>query len=267
MKGGNKFYSDLAITLCLQLRQIFKFGLRQTQGLVNSLFALMKIDMLAPDYTTLSRRMSSLKIKLPSFNQDKNTILMIDSSGLEMYEGGEWAARKRGYCRYKMWRKLHIVIDGETQIIQECALTPNSVDDAEMTKCLLKNVKDTSKRLMADAGYDKYKVYDFLDTKGIKPVIKTRRNAIISKKDTPAHKARNKTVQSLKDEVEKEKWKQETGYSRRALVETAFYRYKRTFGERLLARKLKNQKIETQLNCLILNKMLSLKQLHSKTIM
>ena len=249
------------------LRQFFKLGLRQTEGLMNSLLVLMKIKMLAPDYTTLSRRMPSLKIKLPRFNQGKNTVLMIDSSGLEMYEGGEWAARKRGYNRHKMWRKLHIVIDGETQIIQECALTPNSVDDAEMTKCLLENVKDTSKQLIADGGYDKYKVYDFLDTKGIKPVIKTRRNAVINKKDSPAYKARDKAVQSLKDENEKEKWKQETGYSRRVLVETAFYRYKRTFGEKLLARKLKNQKIEVQLNCLILNTMLSLRQPQSKTIM
>lgn len=145
-KGGNRFYSDLAIQLCLQFRQFFKLPLRQTEGLVESIWKLMKVTVRTPDYTTLSRRTSTLKIKLPRYGQGKNTILIIDSTGLEMYEGGEWAERKRGYNRHKMWRKLHIIIDGNTKIIQECALTPNSIDDAEMAKHLLKNVKKIIKK-------------------------------------------------------------------------------------------------------------------------
>ena len=118
------------------------------------------------------------------------------------------------------------------------------------------------KRFIADRGYDKYKVYDFLDTKRIKPIIKTQKHAVINKKASPTYKARDRAVQSLKDEVEKEKWKQETGYSKRSQVETAFYRYKRILEKNYLR---ENQKVEVQLNCLILNTMLSLKRPQSKT--
>lgn len=113
VKGGNRFYSNLAIELCLSIRQFFKLPLPQTEGLVTSLWQIMKVTVRTPDYTTLSRRTTTLKIKLPRFNHSKNTTLIIDSTGLEMYEGGDWAERKRGYNRHKMWRKLHIVINGD----------------------------------------------------------------------------------------------------------------------------------------------------------
>ena len=40
----------------LTLRLLFDLPLRQTEGLLNSLFAIMGIDLSAPDHTTLSRR-------------------------------------------------------------------------------------------------------------------------------------------------------------------------------------------------------------------
>ena len=63
IKGGNLFYSYLAIELCLSLRQFFKLPLRQTEGLVSSLWSMMKVEIRTPNYTTLSRRTSSLKLK------------------------------------------------------------------------------------------------------------------------------------------------------------------------------------------------------------
>ena len=36
-KGGNIFYSNLAIELCLSLRQIFHLPFRQTEGFIDSL--------------------------------------------------------------------------------------------------------------------------------------------------------------------------------------------------------------------------------------
>ncbi len=254
VKGGNRTYSDFSIMVCLQLRQVFKFPLRQVENLMGSILRLMNLDLPVPDFSTLSRRTSSLNIKLPQYKLSKNTTIMIDSTGLKVYEAGEWAKRKRGYNRHKMWRKLHIVIDGDTQEIIACDLTPNSVNS-------------DYQKLIGDRGYDKWKVYDFLDCKGITPVINVQRNAVKSEKDTPSYKARNNAVESLQDEHQKKKWKKETGYSRRSLVETAFYRYKVTFRDRLLSRKLENQRVETLLNCAILNKMLSVGVTQNETIM
>ena len=62
--GRPKVYSDLAIETTLTLRLLFKLPLRQTEGLLRSLFSLMKVDLSVPDDTTLSRRNSSLKIQL-----------------------------------------------------------------------------------------------------------------------------------------------------------------------------------------------------------
>lgn len=266
VKGGNKLYSDLTIILCLQFRQLFKIGLRQTEGLIASILRLMQITLPIPDFSTLSRRTASLNVEIPQYKSSKNVTLLIDASGLKVYEAGEWAERKRGYNRHKMWRKLHIIIDGDTQEIIACDLTLNSVDDAEMTKDLLKAVKKPYKKLVGDTGYDKQKVYDPLDTMGITPVIKPQKNAVKSKRGSPSYEARNKAVECLQDENKKKMWKKETGYSRRSLVETAFYRYKVTFGDKLLARKLENQKVEAQLNCAILNKMLSVGEADNETI-
>ena len=47
-RGAQFFYSDLAIETTLTLRKLFDLGLRQSQGLVTSLFALMRVDLKAP---------------------------------------------------------------------------------------------------------------------------------------------------------------------------------------------------------------------------
>ena len=56
MRGGQRRYSDLAIETALTLRLIYHLPLRQTEGFLNSLFAMMPLDLSAPDYTTVSRR-------------------------------------------------------------------------------------------------------------------------------------------------------------------------------------------------------------------
>ena len=53
-------------------------------------------------------------------------------------------------------------------------------------------------------------------------------------------------------------WKILAGYHRRSLGETAFYRWKILFGEKLQARKLKSQRGEAYAKSKALNKMTSL---------
>lgn len=56
MPGGQARYSDLAIETALILRAVFRQPLRQTEGLVSSLFALMGLDLPVLDHSTLSGR-------------------------------------------------------------------------------------------------------------------------------------------------------------------------------------------------------------------
>lgn len=54
-RGGQPKYSDLAITMCLTVRVVYDLPLRQTQGLMRSIAALMGIEIAVPDFSTLSR--------------------------------------------------------------------------------------------------------------------------------------------------------------------------------------------------------------------
>lgn len=53
---GQPRYSDLAIETALTLGLVFGLRLRQTEGLLASVLKLMRLDLAAPDHTTLSRR-------------------------------------------------------------------------------------------------------------------------------------------------------------------------------------------------------------------
>ena len=55
-RGGQRRYSDLAIEAALTLRLLYHLPLRQAEGFLHALFGMMRLDLSAPDYTTLSRR-------------------------------------------------------------------------------------------------------------------------------------------------------------------------------------------------------------------
>ncbi|WP_242693463.1 transposase, partial [Sabulibacter ruber] len=65
--GGQARYSDLAVETALVLRAVFHQPLRQTEGLVASLLALMGLDLPVPDHTTLSRRARTLVLVAPAW--------------------------------------------------------------------------------------------------------------------------------------------------------------------------------------------------------
>ena len=65
-QGGQRLYSDIAIEITLTFRLLFKMSLRQTQGFIMALATLSKSSIQIPDYSTLSRRASSLQIKTPN---------------------------------------------------------------------------------------------------------------------------------------------------------------------------------------------------------
>ncbi|WP_441351150.1 transposase [Sulfitobacter sp. SK012] len=53
-RGGQPRYSDLAIELCMTLGMVFQQPLRQTQGLMRSIAALLGVEIAVPDFSTLS---------------------------------------------------------------------------------------------------------------------------------------------------------------------------------------------------------------------
>ena len=68
--GRQRKYSNHAIETAVTLGMVFHLSSRQSEGLLRSLFALMKLDNDVPDHTTISRRKAKLG-KVP-FYQDKH---------------------------------------------------------------------------------------------------------------------------------------------------------------------------------------------------
>jgi hypothetical protein len=114
-RGGQPIYSAIAIETALTLRLVFHQPLRQTEGLLRSIAALLGIDIAIPDHTTLSCREGGLTVLPKSIGRDEPLHLLIDSTGLKIYGEGEWLDQKRGIRSPRRWRKLHL---GAISILQ-----------------------------------------------------------------------------------------------------------------------------------------------------
>ncbi len=82
-RGGQPRYSALAITTALTLRAVFRMALRQTEGLIGSILALLGLDLAVPDHSTLSRRAETLEVATPR-RGSAPVHLLVDSTGLKL---------------------------------------------------------------------------------------------------------------------------------------------------------------------------------------
>jgi hypothetical protein len=94
--GAQLKYTDLAIETALTLSLLLRLPLRQVEGFLRSLLELLNLSLEAPDHTTLPRRSKALDLKLAPSASHKPVHLIIDSTGLSLVGGGEWAAAKHG---------------------------------------------------------------------------------------------------------------------------------------------------------------------------
>jgi hypothetical protein len=259
-QGAPKRYSDLAIETILTIRSLFSLPLRNTQGFIQSLVKQMQLNIPVPDYTTICRREKSIKVcSFKNISNHEPLHVLIDSTGLKVFGEGEWKVRRHGYTKHRMWRKLHLVVDLDSGNIMAQAITTNSVTDADAAVHILTSPQDSIDTLIGDTGYDYFKIYDLCQQKGISPIIKPKKNARIrlSDKTVNAWASRNKHLTTIQNKG-LPYWKKHSGYSKRSLAETTMFRYKTTFGDKPLAHSLENQKIESTINCNILNKFYTL---------
>jgi len=253
--GKPKKYSDSAIQLTLQFGKVFHQKLRQTEGLVRSIFKMLKLDLDVPDYSTLSRRLNNLDIQLPKLPKEKIVIIM-DSTGLKIYGEGEWKVRKHGWSKHRTWRKAHIAItpDGE---VRAAKLTGNDVSDGEVAEDLLNQEKSDIETVSADGAYDTRNVYDLCKERGIsKVLIPPQRNAKIWYHGNLTDKPhpRDENLRQIR-KTSRKKWKELVGYHIRSLSETAMFRFKTIFGDTLNSRKFINQQNEFLIAISAMNKM------------
>src|SRR3954462_10946617 len=84
-RGGQPWYSALAILTALTLRAVFRLAYRQTEGLIGSVIGLLGLALQVPDHTTLSRRAATLEVPRPRPRSDGEPMhLLVDSTGLRL---------------------------------------------------------------------------------------------------------------------------------------------------------------------------------------
>lgn len=164
-----------------------------------------------------------------------------------------------GQGRPRKWLKIHIGIDAKTQEIVAESTTESGVVDGAMTGHLLKQIPNGIKMTIGDGAYDRIDSQEAIRKKKSQGLIPPPKHARYKGNDDERDEA-IKIIRGLGgDKRAKSLWGKLTGYSRRALVETAFSRMKRMYGERLFSQIYEKQKIENRLRCLLLNKMRNLK--------
>ena len=255
-RRGHPFvYSDRAIECLLVLRELFQLPYRQTEGLGRSLAQLMEVEIEIPDYTSLAKRAAKLGISLDVRRHRGAIDIVADSTGLKVFGEGEWKMRKHGKSKRRTWRKLHLAINPDTQEIEAETLTTNGCDDASQVDPLLDQASNSTNAFYGDGAYDKWKVYQTLEKRGTKAIIPPQRNAKISQHGNSSKSplSRDVAIRAIRRRGRR-RWKEDVGYHRRSLSETAMYRMKCCFGDHLKNRLLPNQQTEARLRSKILNK-------------
>jgi hypothetical protein len=253
-RGRRRTYTDAAITCALTLREVYGLPLRSTQGFVCSVLRLLQADLPTPHYSTLSRRATSLAVRLPRLSSGP-LHLAVDSTGMKVYGEGEWKMRLHGKERRRTWRKLHLMIDHTTHEVVSLSMTDKDVLDRREVPALLKDVEGEIREVLGDGAYDFEVCHRAIRERSARAVIPPKKGARV--RAIPHFKDRDEAVARSR-QVGKDQWKKEAGYHRRSLVETAMMRIKTIFSERLKAREWKRQETELRLRCAALNRMTSL---------
>src|SRR3954454_5017555 len=165
-RGGQPWYSELAILTALTLRAVLRLAYRQPEGLIGSLMGLLGLDLPVPDHTTLSRRAVTLEVPRPRSSSSPHAHtnaepvhLLVDSTGLKLCGPGEWLIEKHATKTRRSWRKLHLGVDADTGQIVASTLTTPDVDDGSQAGPLLDQVTGPVVSFTGDGAYDQDGVY------------------------------------------------------------------------------------------------------------
>jgi hypothetical protein len=263
-KGRPTKYSNFAITCGLTLKAIFNLTFRAVEGFIKSLVTQLKLPIETPDYTLLCKRQKSLSVALPKQKRIPNEKIqiLVDTTGLKVFGEGEWKVRQHGYVKHRLWRKLHLAVNSESQEIEAFKLTDLGVQDCEGFKLLVDEISHPIKEAIGDGAFDRFSCYDVAEDNSFEMITPPQCNARTSKERRLNKKKGCKEAVERRDsaikkvrEVGLAEWKRQVGYHRRSLAETAVYRIKTLFGNRLTSKTIAHQQTEIAVWCRALNKM------------
>lgn len=167
----------------------------------------------------------------------------------------EWHAQKHGKKPCKRWKKLHLGVDAQGQILA-ATLTESHAQDPSQVPALLSQVEHVIARFIGDGIYDQVPVYAAIarHSPAARVIIPPRKDAVVSSQVATAPTQRDGHIVAIAS-AGRLPWKRTSGYYVQSHAENAFSRYKRLFGGRLRAKKAAAQEREASIACGLLNQM------------
>ena len=259
-RGGQPWYSPLAILTALTLRAVFRLALRQTEGLIGSIIGLLGLDLAVPDHSTLSRRAETLEVPRPQPRRDGEALhLPLCSTGLKLCGAGEWLVEKHGAKTRRSWRKRLIGLDAGTGQIVAASLTAKEVDDGAEVVALLDQAAAPVASFTADGAYDQQSVSNTVAERHPKAavIVPPRCTAVPSETAATAPTQRDRHLHSIAEHG-RAAWQKTSGYTTRARAEAAIGRFKQVIGDGLRSRADERRATEVGVAVHVLNRTLEL---------
>src|SRR4051812_20959515 len=259
-RGGQPWYSELAILTALTLRAVFRLAYRQTEGLIGSLMRLLGLTLPVPDHTTLSRRAATLEVPRPRSSHHADPVhLLVDSTGLKLCGPGEWLVEKHGTKARRSWRKLHLGVDADTGQIVAATLTTHDVDDGSQVDPLLDQVDGQIASFTGDGAYDQEGVYASVAERHPEAaiIVPPRTTAVPSRATETAPTQRDRHLELIAEKG-RMAWQRASGYTKRARAEATIGRFKRVIGDGLRSHTDERRATEMDVAVHVLNRMLEL---------
>lgn len=254
-KGRPLEFSEQLVLLLLMIKIHYKMPYRMQEGFARFFFEQFK-KMKVPTYSLTCKRAKGLSTKLPKLSSFKPNTVILDATEIKVQGEGERKVKIHGKGRPRKWIKLHVAIDERTQEIVGEISREATVDDGKAFPKVMQQVKGRPKLVLGDEAYDDRDVRDLIRGKGGKCLIPPTSNPVCHGTDLE----RNEAIKAIRafggEKVAKSIWGKLSGYSRRALVETTFLRYKKMFGQRAFSRTQERLVLENRLKCVLLNKII-----------
>src|SRR4051794_39122688 len=264
-RGGQPWYSALAILTALTVRAVFRLAFRQTEGLIGSIIGLLGLTLRVPDHTTLSRRAATVDVPQPRRPSPEAggaaapVHLLVDSTGLKLCGPGEWLLEKHGTRTRRSGRKLHLGVDADTGQIVAAVLTTPDVDDGSQAGPLLDQVAGPVGPFPGAGAFQ---------PNGVEPrraprhpeatiIVPPRATAVPSQTAESAPTPRDRHLQLIAERG-RMAWQRASGYTKRARAEAAIGRWKQVIGDRLRAHTDERRATEVDVAAHVLNRMLEL---------
>jgi hypothetical protein len=180
--------------------------------------------------------------------------LAVDGSGIKVSNRGDWIRHKwkvkRGYL------KIHIAVDVKRKKILALKVTDERVGDGRMLQPLVEEASKKGGKIaktIGDGAYDTKSNFRYLAGNEIEPVIKVRKSS--SSRAGGCMPRKLVAQEYLRDP---EAWKRKHGYGQRWMVESTISSLKRTFGEYVSARSMRNMAQEMMIKASLYNVLIGL---------